>query len=572
MNERFRLALICLAPLLLAACAGSGGAKTEQHIAEAMQEAALRSAQTPPPEVTAALIPPLQQALDPVALAYREPRFRVAVDDVPARVFFMSLVEGTTYNMVVGPQLEGNISLHLREVTLPEVMEVVREAFGYEYRRNGNTFLVQPPALRTQVFEVDYLNLKRSGSSLIRVSSGQSTQTTSSNPSGQAAEMPVVSDRQLSEQAFGTRIETQSEAAFWQGLEASLSALIGSESGRSVVVNPLSGVVVVRALPAELREVGKFVGAVQTIAERQVILEAKIIEVELRDGFQAGIDWALLNETSKSRVLAGQHRPAGGAGGTGGAGSTASRILDLFDEQGGFQPFTPAGGLGASPFGGAFSAALRYKDFAAFVELLETQGRTQVLSSPRVATVNNQKAVIKVGSDEFFVTGVTSQTTTGGGAAATNRNIILTPFFSGIALDVTPQISADGDVILHVHPMVSEVVDQTKTFTVGGLSESLPLAFSTVREADSIVRTRSGHVVVIGGMMKDSSVQDRGQVPLLGRLPGVGNLFRHNQQRQRKSELVILLRATVVDDKASRDELEAAAQRLRDLGAQRTGW
>jgi len=86
------------------------------------------------------------------------------------------------------------------------------------------------------------------------------------------------------------------------------------------------------------------------------------------------------------------------------------------------------------------------------------------------------------------------------------------------------------------------------------------------------VRTRSGNVVVIGGMMKDSSVQDRGQVPLLGRLPGVGNLFRHNQERQRKSELVILLRATVVDDKASRDELEAAAQRLRDLGAQRTGW
>jgi MSHA biogenesis protein MshL len=549
--------LLCLCSALLSACAGSAAVRDTRAIDDALAAATAPAAL--PPELAAALLPPLPPLprIDPPS----EPRFDVAVDQVPARAFFMSLVAGSPYNMVVGPEVSGSITLQLRGVTLPEVMEVSREAFGYEYRRQGNTFLVQAPALRTRVFEVDYLNIVRSGSSRTRVSSGQSTDSKDNDPAQQGAAGGPVTDKQFQEQSFGTRIHTESEASFWAGLEDSISALVGRADGRGVVVNPLSGVVVVRALPAELREVQQFIGSVQNIAQRQVILEAKVIEVELRDGFQAGIDWAQLRETSDAGLLVGQHRAAE-------PGTAPSRVLDLFGANGEFAPFNAENGLGSNPFGGILSAAFRYKDFAAFVELLETQGRTQVLSSPRVATVNNQKAVIKVGSDEFFVTGVTSQTTTGGAAASTNRNIILTPFFSGIALDVTPQISAAGEVILHIHPTVSEVVDQTKTFTVGGLSESLPLAFSTVREADSIVRTRSGEIVVIGGLMRDSSSDSRNQVPWLGRVPGLGGLFRHSQQRGRKSELVILLRTTVVDSRGAwQDEAAASAERLRAMGA-----
>src|SRR5690606_973046 len=164
----------------------------------------------------------------------------------------------------------------------------------------------------------------------------------------------------------------------------------------------------------------------------------------------------------------------------------------------------PVPNLDGEGFGGVFGIGIDTTDFDAFIELLQTQGRTQVLSSPRTTAVNNQKAVIKVGNDEYFVTSIGSQTTTGT-ATNTSSQIQLTPFFSGIALVVTPQISATGEVILHIQPTVSEVTDQTKTFTVSGRTESVPLAFSSVRQSDSIVRARSGQVVVIGGLMRSAS-------------------------------------------------------------------
>jgi MSHA biogenesis protein MshL len=548
---------VFLLAALLSACAAGGGAQTRQQIENAMAEArALPS--TPPPEVSAALIPPAPLA-DPAELAYREPRFDVAVENIPARAFFMSLAADSPYNVVVSNALEGYITLQLKSVTLPQVMDVMRDAFGYEYRLSGNTYTVQPPSLRTQVFEIDYLNLTRTGMSRTRISSGQSTESGQSSNMQQGGMFPVVTDAPTSQQVSGTRIETDSEAAFWEDLKQSLLAMVGSEDGRNVVVNAQNGVVVVRALPAELRTVEDVLRRMQNIAQRQVILEAKIIEVELRDGFQAGIDWAYLKETSRAGAAGYQHRNAS-------AGEAPARLSDLGIGNGVFEPFNPTRGLGSRPFGGAFSAALYYRNFNAFVELLETQGRTQVLSSPRVATVNNQKAVIKVGSDEFFVTGVTSQTTTGGASSNSNRNIILTPFFSGIALDVTPQISANGEVILHIHPTVSEVTDQTKSFTVGGLEESLPLALSSVRESDSVIRTRSGDVVVIGGMMKDSSSSNSGGIPGLARIPGLGNLFKRRSESGRKSELVILLRATVINSEEDwHREGVAADERLRAL-------
>ena len=199
-------------------------------------------------------------------------------------------------------------------------------------------------------------------------------------------------------------------------------------------------------------------------------------------------------------------------------------------------------------------------DFNALIELLEVQGRTRVLSSPRVATLNNQKAVIKAGTDEFFVTDVSADTITGT-ASTTSRDVELTPFFSGVALDVTPQISADGMVTLHIHPTVSDVTDQEKDLTISGQTDRLPLAVSEVRESDTVVRARSGQIVVIGGLMRDRSREQDYGTPLLGKLPGIGGLFRSKRNVSRKSELVILLKPVVVNDDRA---WSAAAQESLD--------
>ena len=195
-----------------------------------------------------------------------------------------------------------------------------------------------------------------------------------------------------------------------------------------------------------------------------------------------------------------------------------------------------------------FSVAINSGNFNTFIELLQLQGNVQVLSSPRIATLNNQKALIKVGTDEFFVTDVSNTTTVGTTTNTSNPSVELTPFFSGIALDVTPQISESGIVTLHIHPSVSQVVDQEKTIEIAGFTQTLPLALSTVRESDSIVRAQNGQVVVVGGLMLDSLDDDHAKPPLLGDIPGLGELFRHNRRRSLKSELVILLRPIVVQD------------------------
>lgn len=488
------------------------------------------AAESVPSEVADALLPAPPLMATPAAAV--EPRFDLNVHEAPARGFFMSLVDGTRYNMVVQPDVKGSITLDLKNVTVPEVMAAVREGFGYEYRATPYGFMVLGEVLATRVFQVNYLNLTRKGRSNTRVSSGQLTDSREGQSGFEGGGGDGGTGNRDTVVASG--IETTTSSDVWQELERTLKLLVPTTEGRNIVINHDSGIVVARAMPSELRIVADYLAGLQDSLGRQVILEAKILEVTLNDSFQAGINWAAMGQSNGRNYFGGV---------VGGQGVFENGNTPLAGTP--VNPTSPITGFATTAIGGAFVGAINAGDFDVVLELLRAQGDVQVLSSPRVATINNQKAIIKVGSDEFFVTGIDSSTTTGA-STNTSQDVELTPFFSGISLDVTPQIDEFSNVVLHVHPIVSQVQDQTKTILIQNQQQILPLALSNVRETDSIVRARSGQVVVIGGLMQLTERDEDFGLPGLADIPLIGNLFKQQRKSQRKSELVILLRPLAV--------------------------
>jgi MSHA biogenesis protein MshL len=520
----------------------------KKEIASALAEASKDSVAVPP-DVSQALLPPLKMSLPNGDDTLLEPHFDLSANNSPARQVFMSLVQDTPYSMVVHPDLAGTVSLHLKDVTVPEAVEALRQVYGYEYRREGKRFFILGQGLQTRMFPVNYLNFDRKGLSTTRVSSGELTQAKQNNGTDTGG------GKGDTDEFHGIEVQTVSDSNFWKELSTALETIVGKEQGRRVVVDPQAGLVIVRAMPDELDMVQRFLGITQATVNRQVSLEAKIIEVDLSDGFQTGINWASLGSAGKTDYMLSQ---------TGGGTLLNSGVSEIAGKTGNLQPnsvFSPVSSGNVSAFGGIFSMAVKAPDFAAFLELLQTQGTVHVLSSPRVSTVNNQKAVIKVGGDEFFVTGITNSSTVIGASTTQAPTVELTPFFSGIALDVTPQIDADSHVTLHIHPTVSDVSQKEKNFVVSGENFSLPLAFSTIQESDNVVRANTGQIIVIGGLMKEASTADSASIPLLGDVPVLGNLFKHQRLTRIKKELVILLKPTVMDDGNSWAEAILPAQK-----------
>ena len=549
-------ALIAIAVLSVAGCASTPPAKPPRSVA--ISEA-LQPPEPVPAPVAAPVAPVAAEPAPLVAPDPNEPHISIAMNNVPARQFFMALAAGTPYTMLVHTNVAGNLSAKLQNVTVPEALEAMRELYDFDITLQGRKITVRQPVMETRVFQVNYPTGSRKGNSDTRVAAG----SLSDMPMNAALPgMPAPATGSRSPDS--SRVSTVSEADFWTELKTSLEAIVGAGGGKSIVVSPQSGVVVVRAMPKDLRDIAAYLKATQLSIERQVILEAKIIEVQLSDGFQSGVNWSAFHAGS-TRAAAGVLQP----------GTTLSNTPDTPMNSGNLSAITGAAGSAISTVANAggtmFGLALQGTSFAAMVSFLETQGAVQVLSSPRVSTLNNQQAVLKVGTDEFFVTGVTGGSTTpsAGGAITTTPNVTLRPFFSGVVLDVLPQIDAEGNIMLHVRPSVSQVSTVNKNINLGsGGQLQLPLASSSASEADSVVRAKNGQVVVIGGLMRESGSSDRSQVPGIGNAPGIGKLFGNSSRSSQKRELVILLKPTVIADGSQwNDDILKTQQRVQKLHA-----
>jgi len=577
MNNVF---IILLSGLVLGGCSnqfakrGEAFDRIEQELAAA---SASKTKRMQSEVVNQAMLPPLQLELPAAVLP--EARFNLAVNNAPVSQVLTALVSGTSYSMIFPPDLSGTVSLNLKNASLREALDTLRDVFGYDYRIQDKRIYVQPNSIQTRIFKINYLANRRQGVSEMRVT-GSSPSTSGPTTSGSSSTGQTTNNsggttgNQGQKANDSARIQTTSDYDFWKDIGTALNAIVGSQDGRSVIVNAASGVVLIKAMPADLRSVETYLKATQLIVERQVMLEAKIIEVSLSDSYQTGINWSQFGGAA-NRFALGVMSPGATIGATGAlvgsaAGLTAGTVAGVVPGAGGAMATSNAGK-------GFFGIAFQSNNFAALLSFLEGQGDVQVLSSPRIATTNNQKAVLKVGTDDYFVTGISTNTTTSASGNVVTPNITLQPFFSGIALDVTPQIDADGNIILHVHPSVSVVEEKTKNVNLGDLGTfTLPLASSSINETDSIVRVQDGSIVAIGGLMSQEQSTTRSGLPGISGVSGLGLLFGEKSAAHRKRELVILMRSTVIHGEESWREAASDSQsRLPGLDPRNqrsTGW
>lgn len=585
--------------MLLAACGASQQSAPQDSVVSSIQDTLDEAADTlvvvpqaPSQDIIDEILPALtinDELLTPV-----EDRFNIVANREAAQSFFSNLVAGTQYGVAVNPDVEGEISLSLPDVTIEEVMVAVQETYGYQVTRNGNIYRIQPAGLQTRIFSVDYLNITRTGTSSVQVTpassssqgggnnnnnnnnnGGNSNNGGSSNSGANSGNNNNNSNNNNGDNSnsgnnsgggAGGQVSTQTESNFWEDFEAVIATMIGAPvqrdsdtsaqsgggggllaglaggggggsssgnaEGRSVVVQPQVGLVMVTALPAELDRVADYIARAQNILSREVTIQVQFLEVILNKGFQSAIDFDTF--------------------GIGGAELTNNTVTGQFGS---------TGGSNIQGISGPLSIVTNFTDFNAVFQILESRGTTQVLSSPSLKVMNNQKAVFQDGDEEYFQTGVNATTIAGGNNTTTSNSASLQPFFSGISMDITPQISAEGRITLHIHPTISTVVEQSKSIS----GEQIPLARTSVRELDSVIRGEDGKIVVLGGLAYERSVEDVAGIPVVNDLPVVGAAFDQRRRQTVKSEFIILLRPVIASPQTEETFVRDSNDRFRQI-------
>ena len=576
--KRSVLTGLALSSLVLAGCVPPRAFDTSpDHITRPSPTAVPVS---PPPAPVKAI-----PALSPPKLNAPVPTYTVVVNDVPVKDLLFSIARDTQYNIDLYPGISGNVSLNAVQEPLPAILDRIARQADLRYEMNGRTVSIMPDTPYVKTYTVNYVNVARNTTSSVGVAAqiastgggiGTGTGNTSASTSAGNSSTTTVASQSNNDlwtvladnirtMLAGTRAVTQSNEERAARLEAEKAeraervsqAEAASKAGAGaaslftaafanqpagdgkydVAVNPVAGTVTVLGTSRQQELVQQYLDRVMQSAQRQVLIEATIVEVTLKDQYRAGIDW--------SKALQGA---TGWTINTVGAGTNAL-----------------AGTL--SPFIQATYTNTGNNGFTAAIDLLESFGKTKVLSSPKLMALNNQTALLKV-VDNLVYFSVQSQQ----GALSSTGSVLQPATFTttahtvpiGVVMSVLPQINENGMVSLTVRPTISRKVgsvdDPNPDLEKAGVKNSIPVI--QVREMESLLQVRSGQTVVLGGLIQDDSNNARDGVPGLSRPEGIGALFGQHERINSQTELVIFLRPTVVSNPTLNNDALQPFQRL----------
>jgi general secretion pathway protein D len=516
----------------------------------------------PPPARVTPFVPPPKPAVKPQT-------YSVVVTEVPVKELLTALARDTKQNIDIHPGLTGLVSLNAINETLPAILERIAKQVNMRYRVEGNTIVVSPDTPYLKTYRLGYVNMVRDTTSTIGVTG--EIASGAPGPAGAAGAAAATS-------GSSTVVRTVSKSDFWDQLRDNIRAILASTRALSqsaeerqaraealkaareerlqqaeavaragpaatqlfgaafggpplplpgeirdeVVINAASGTVSVLATERQHQLVQQHLDSIAAAAQRQVLIEATIVEVTLSDAYQGGIDWGRVSQS-------------------GGLAFTQALIGNR---------------LGAAPFFALFfnQGNARPGDLNFTLKLLQEFGSTRVLSSPKLMTLNNQTALLKV-VDNIVYFEIQAQTSTTQGVAVQTFNTTPKTVAVGVVMGVTPQINDDGRVLLTVRPTVTRLrpeqpfaddpnpslCDATRTVCIPNRVPQIQ-----VREMESVLQVGSGQTVILGGLMQDDVRRSREQIPGADKLNAAGELLRFRDERVAKTELVIFLRPTVV--------------------------
>lgn len=447
----------------------------------------------------------------------REPEklYSLSLREAEIREVLMALAKQTNFNIVVDPKVRGTVTVDLKDVTLTEALDTLTDLVNVTYRIKQNIIRVFEPVPETRIFALQYVNLKRTGSSSTSAQIGAGGGIVTG--AGGAATVSGTSGE--------ARVTTTTETDLWKDIEAGVGKLL-SPTGK-MVVDKQGGNILVTDFPRALDQIARYLETIEGSVQRQVLIEARIIEVTLTGQYSFGLDWSAIARAGALRGV---------------TAISPTRIV----------------GQKLAPADGQFQLGVTSTDFATLLSVLSQQGEVNVLSSPKLATLNNQTAVIRSATDQvFFETRVTTIPT--GTTVVQTSDVIPRTVTIGVVLAVTPQVGSDGTVVLHIRPTVT---DSTRRETFQGPGTQITVPIVDVREADVIARAKEGQIVVIGGLIQERKTDDESKVPLLGDLPAIGRLFRSTTQARKKTELVVLLSPTVMVGKKVDEITSSELERL----------